>query len=162
MIADLQATFDRDASEPVQAPTAEDERLAALHRLHVLDQPPQEHLDAIVRLAAQITGKPMAVINLMDADRQFQAAAFGAERRSVTRDQSMCSRTIEEGKTIVVGDSSKDPRYADSPWVTGELGNIRLYAAASSSPTSSASGAGTTTCWSAWEPKAPTRPSLLM
>jgi GAF domain-containing protein len=130
IIADLQHAFDRDDADRTPPRTPEEERVAALHRLHVLDEPPQEDLDAIVRLAAQLTGTPIAVINLMDADRQFQAAAFGTERRDVPRDQSMCARTIVEGTTTVVEDSSKDPRYADSPWVTGEYANIRLYAAA--------------------------------
>lgn len=128
VIADLQQSFDReDADRPA---TPEDERVAALRRLHVLDQPPCDDLDAVVRLAAHLTGAPIAVINLLDADRQWQAAAFGTERSEVAREHSMCARTIDAKQTVVVPDSSKDPRFDDSPWVTGELGNVRLYAAA--------------------------------
>lgn len=129
VIADLQKTFDSQEADR-QPTTAEDERVAALERLHVLDQPPCDDLDAVVRLAARLTGAPIAVINLLDAERQWQAAAFGAERSEVAREQSMCARIIDEKKTVVVPDSTKDPRFDDSPWVTGELANVRLYAAA--------------------------------
>ena len=129
VIADLQQNFDREEAE--RGPTSDEEaRIAALLRLHVLDQPPCEDLDAVVRLAARVTGVPIAVINLIDAERQWQAAAFGAERQEVAREQSMCARIIDQRQTVVVPDSSQDPRFEDNPWVTGELGNVRLYAAA--------------------------------
>jgi GAF domain-containing protein len=133
IIADLQRNFDREESERTDAASNGDpevRRLAALHRYHVIGQPPSADLDAVCRLAAHLTGTPVAVINLMDADKQYQVAAFGTEPRDVARDQSMCARTIIDGETIVVCDSSVDPRYADSPWVNGEYANVRLYAAA--------------------------------
>ena len=129
VIADLQANFDRDEAGRTTT-TDEEERIAALERLHVLDQPPCDDLDAIVRLAARLTGAPIAVINLINGTRQWQAAAFGAERTEVAREQSMCARILGEKRTIVVPDSSKDARFEDSPWVTGELASVRLYAAA--------------------------------
>lgn len=129
VIADLQERFDRDERDrPSTSP--EEERVAALRRLHVLDEPPCGDLDAVVRLAARLTGAPVAVINLLDSERQWQAAAFGTERTEVAREQSMCARIIDEKRTIVVPDSTKDARFDDSPWVTGELANVRLYAAA--------------------------------
>ena len=145
VIADLQATFDRDedvrpdpsdvveqakAASPYPLPPNEHERLAALRRYGVLDQPEAPDLDAVVRLAARLTGTPQAVINLIDADRQWQAAAYGADRGEVPREQSMCTWAIVEPSTVVVSDSSKDPRFERNPWVTGELGSVRLYAAA--------------------------------
>ena len=145
VIADLQARFDRDedarpnaadvaeqaaAASPYPLPPNEHERLAALRRYGVLDQPEAPDLDAVVRLAARITGTPQAVINLIDADRQWQAAAYGAERGEVPREQSMCTWAIVEPDTVVVPDSSQDPRFERNPWVTGELGRVRLYAAA--------------------------------
>ncbi len=138
VIADLQRSFDRDepARPPTEGPTPfpvpddEEERLEALRRYHVLDQQPAADLDAIVRLAARVTGSSHAVINLIDAERQWQAAAFGAERREVRREQSMCAGAVVHGQTVHVADSSIDPRFCDSPFVTGELGRIRQYAAA--------------------------------
>lgn len=129
VIADLQERFDRDEGDR-RPSSAEEERVEALQRLHVLDEPPQEDLDAIVRLAAGLTGTPIAVINLLDSQRQWQAAAFGTERLEVPRERSMCARIIDEKRTVVVPDSSKDARFEDSPWVTGELASVRLYAAA--------------------------------
>jgi len=137
VIADLQRSFDRSDTPPEVAtprrfpvPDDEKERLAALHRYRVLDQPAAEDLDAIVRIAAHLTGTPFAVINLIDADRQWQAAAFGVERSEVRREQSMCAAAVVHRETVHVPDSSVDDRYASSPFVTGELGRIRLYAAA--------------------------------
>lgn len=143
VIADLQRSFDRDepdgsaadgaadgSTSPFPVPTDEAERLAALRRYGVLDQPPADDLDAVVRLAAHLTGTATAVINLIDADRQWQAAAYGVERREVRREQSMCAAAVVHGQTVSVADSSADERYRTSPFVTGELGNIRLYAAA--------------------------------
>ena len=138
VIADLQRSFDRDddaqpaeaATKPFPVPEDEAERLQALQRYRVLDQPPAEDLDAIVRIAAHLTGTSFAVINLIDADRQWQAAAFGVERREVRREQSMCAAAVVHRETVHVADSSVDERYATSPFVNGELGRIRLYAAA--------------------------------
>jgi hypothetical protein len=142
VIADLQEQFDREegvrpdatamaeAAAPYPLPANEQERLAALRRYGVLDQPRAADLDAVVRLAAHLTGTPQAVINLIDADRQWQAAAHGTERGEVPREQSMCTWAIVESSTVVVADSSKDPRFERNPWVTGELGDVRLYAAA--------------------------------
>jgi GAF domain-containing protein len=140
VIADLQRSFSSAASEPPQpepaaarpfpVPDDEAERLAALRRYDVLDQPPADDLDAVVRLAAHLTGAPNAVINLIDAERQWQAAAFGVDRGEVRREQSMCAGAVVHRATVHVADSRADERYRDSPFVTGELGRIRLYAAA--------------------------------
>lgn len=138
IIHDLQQTFDRQtqpiagaaAEAPFPVPDDETERLGALRRYRVLDQPPAADLDAIVRLAAHLTGASNAVINLIDAERQWQAAAFGVERGEVRREQSMCADAVVHRETVSVADSSLDPRFASSPFVAGPLGRIRLYAAA--------------------------------
>lgn len=130
VIADLQRSFDRDDAAPVPPADAETERLAALHRYGVLDQPPAEDLDAVVRLAAHLTGARNAAINLLDAGRQWQAAAYGAERGEVPIEHAMCAAAVHHGQTVSVADSSQDVRYADNPYVDGSLGQVRLYAAA--------------------------------
>jgi GAF domain-containing protein len=121
VIADLQQTFDRE--EGTGAAAAEAADLLEPKPYPVPD-------DEEERLAAHLTGAPNAVINLIDADRQWQAAAHGVERGEVRREQSMCAAAVVHGQTVSVADSSADERYRDSPFVTGELGNIRLYAAA--------------------------------
>lgn len=139
IIHDLQQTFDRRTpptagdhavESPFPVPDDEAERLDALRRYRVLDQPPAADLDAIVRLAAHLTGASNAVINLIDAERQWQAAAFGVERGVVRREESMCAAAVVHRETVSVADSSLDPRFSSSPFVAGPLGRIRLYAAA--------------------------------
>ena len=137
VIADLQRSFEpaeppRSTSSPAPYPVADDEegRIAALRRYRVLDEEPADDLQAIVRLAAHLTGARNAVINLIDADRQWQAAAHGVERGEVPREKSMCAAMVVCRETVHVADSRADPRFADHPFVTGELGRIRLYAAA--------------------------------
>lgn len=139
VIADLQRSFDAKdparstptpGERPYPLPDDEEDRVAALRRYGVLDQPPAEDLDAVVRLAAHLTGSPNAVINLIDDDRQWQAAAYGSERGEVRRQDSMCKASVLHGQTVSVADSRADTRYANSPFVTGSLGRIRQYAAA--------------------------------
>ncbi len=109
---------------------AELERLAALHGLSILDQPRNLDLDGMARLTSYVCGTPVAVINLIDADRQWQAAAYGTEPSQVARSQSMCDRSIESDDVTYVPDATLDERFADNPHVTGELEHIRLYVAA--------------------------------
>jgi len=135
VIADLQRTFDvaedaRPAPPFGRFPVADNEldRLAALQRYDLLDQPPADDLDAIVRLAAQVAGSSGAAINLIDADRQWQAATFGWERGEMPREQAMCSFAMFEGGTVNIPDSSVDPLFVNHPYVNGDLGSVKLYA----------------------------------
>jgi diguanylate cyclase (GGDEF)-like protein len=111
-------------------PPDESERVAALHGLGVLDQPQNAELDGLTRLASFICGTPVAVINLVDADRQWQASAHGAEPGEVSRSESMCGRSVLSRDVTYTPDASRDPDFAGSPHVTGELARIRMFAAA--------------------------------
>src|ERR671921_186377 len=102
-------------------------RVAALRRLGILDQPPAPDLDAITRLAAFVTGAPVGIINLLDADRQWQASVHGGERGVSPRADSMCQHTVATGETVTVADASLDARFVDNPFVTGDLDRIRQY-----------------------------------
>src|SRR4051794_471750 len=102
-------------------------RVAALHRLGILDQPPDPDLDAITRLAAFVTGAPVGIVNLLDAERQWQASVHGAARGVFRRQDSMCQHTVAGGETVTVADATLDPRFVDNPFVTGELDRIRQY-----------------------------------
>jgi GAF domain-containing protein len=114
----------------VKAPIPADEarRLAALHRYGILDAPHDPDLEALTRLASHIARTEVAVINLIDADRQVQPAATGTEPGTVSRDQSMCAHVIAEDAPIRVADASQDERFADNPFVTGDIADVRLYA----------------------------------
>ncbi|GIF16244.1 phospho-acceptor domain-containing protein [Actinoplanes teichomyceticus] len=86
-------------------------------------------LDAIVDLAAKLCDVPAAVINVLTADRQIQIAAVGFERSACRREDAMCSITVVSPDPVVVSDARTDPRFADSPFVTGVIDTIRFYAA---------------------------------
>lgn len=112
------------------APADDDRRVAALRELGVLDQPPAGDLDAAARLAAYVCGVPTASINLVDSDREWQAAAVGAEPAEVGRELSLCAHVVTGTDVVHVEDASEDPRFAGNPAVAGPTGHVRLFAAA--------------------------------
>lgn len=109
-------------------PRTEEQRLAALHLLGLLDAPADDELQSVVRVAAAVAGVPFATLNLIDADRQCQLTSTGFEGSTSARADSMCALHFEEGRTVHVPDASLDPRYARNPWVDGRIGAVRLYA----------------------------------
>jgi diguanylate cyclase (GGDEF)-like protein len=117
----------RAADGPTQAELS---RLAALRALKVLDQPRSPELDTLARLAAFVCGTPTAAVNLIDADRQFSAAAYGCDPSDVSRQDAMCATSIQSADVSYTADAATDARWSHNPYVTGELGRIRLYAAA--------------------------------
>ncbi|MDQ1739786.1 MAG: hypothetical protein QOE53_1438 [Pseudonocardiales bacterium] len=96
----------------------------------MLDEPRSHQLDTLARLAAFICGAPTAAVNLIDADRQFSAAAYGCDPTDVNRQDAMCATSIQSVDVSYTADAAEDARWAGNPYVTGELGRIRLYAAA--------------------------------
>lgn len=110
-------------------PENERERLAALHRLRVLDTVPEEVFDRIVRLASTILDVPIALVSLVDADRQWFKASVGLGARETSRDVAFCAHTILDDEILVVEDATQDQRFRDNPLVTGQP-DIRFYAGA--------------------------------
>ncbi|WP_422931397.1 PAS domain S-box protein [Singulisphaera sp. PoT] len=102
-------------------------RLAALGRYAILDTGPEQAFDDLVRLAAFICGAPIALISLVDADRQWFKARYGLGVVETPRDVSFCSHAILGEGTFVVPDAALDDRFARNPLVTGDPG-IRFYA----------------------------------
>ncbi len=117
-----------DATAP-PIPDDEPERLAALHRLDVLGTPPEPELDVITRLAADRFDAAIALVSLVDADRQWFKARHGLEAAETCRRDSFCAHTIAGDGVMVVPDARADPRFARNPLVTGEP-RIRFYAGA--------------------------------
>ncbi len=111
-------------------PQAELSRLAALHALEALDQPRSYQLDSLAALAAFVCGTPTAVVNLLDADRQVAAAAYGYEPAVVARQDAMCNVSICSTDISYTADAATDSRWADNPFVDGTFDRVRLYAAA--------------------------------
>jgi diguanylate cyclase (GGDEF)-like protein/PAS domain S-box-containing protein len=95
--------------------------------LRILDTPPEEEFDAIVRLAAKICDVPIALVSLVDESRQWFKARVGLEAAETSRDVSYCGHAIVGPETMVVPDASADPRFVDNPLRTGEP-HVEFYA----------------------------------
>ena len=105
------------------------DRLEALHRYDVLDTPPEAAFDRVAELAAYLFDVPIALISLVDSDRQWFKACIGIDQRQTDRSVSFCAHAIQVDEPMVVEDATEDERFADNPLVTGEPG-IRFYAGA--------------------------------
>jgi hypothetical protein len=127
------AAVDRDpaepgAAEPSAAEVAEAERVAAVRATGLVGVEAGERLDRIARQVALVAGAPIAMISLVDADRQWNPGVWGAgAAREAPREMSMCSRAIESPDPYVVPDTAKDPEWADNPGVAGPP-DVRFYA----------------------------------
>jgi hypothetical protein len=109
--------------------TTEQERLDAVRELGLLDTPPEERFDRVVRLAKRLFDVPTVAVTLIDDDRLFVKSAVGADAGlSIPLDIAFCSRTVETREAFVVNDARTDPAWADNPQVTGDPG-IVFYAA---------------------------------
>ncbi|OWQ85148.1 histidine kinase [Roseateles aquatilis] len=110
-------------------PENEAQRLQALRELLILDSPPEERFDRIVQFAAEEFGVPIALLSLVDTNRQWFKARFGLSVCETGRDVSFCGHAIHAPEVMVVSDATEDPRFADNPMVTGPP-HIRFYAGA--------------------------------
>ncbi len=110
-------------------PINEAERLQALRDLQLLDTPPEERFDRITRLAQQLFGVPIALVSLIDRDRQWFKSRQGLEATETPRDVSFCGHAILGNEVFQVPDAWADPRFADNPLVTGAP-KVRFYAGA--------------------------------
>ena len=110
-------------------PPNEGERLAALRDLRILDTAPEAHFDAVCSTAAALFSVPIALISLIENDRQWFKAKCGIAADGTSRDAAFCAYAILEDDVLVVEDAANDPRFAHNPLVTGEPG-IRFYAGA--------------------------------
>ncbi|MEO8634762.1 MAG: response regulator [Gemmatimonadales bacterium] len=110
-------------------PANEAARLAALHRYAVLDTAPEVGFDDLTELAATICGTPMALVSLVDCDRQWFKSRLGVEATETPRDLAFCAHTILSDDILEVPDVSTDPRFHDNPLATGGP-QIQFYAGA--------------------------------
>jgi phosphoribosyl 1,2-cyclic phosphodiesterase len=105
----------------------EESRLATLHNLGILDTPPEERFDRITRLAASLLKVPMALVSLVDGERQWFKSSYGLTVAETSREVSFCSHAVASREVLVVSDTLQDPRFADNPLVT-DSPRIRFYA----------------------------------
>ena len=108
-------------------PSNETRRLETLRGLKLLDTPPEERFDRVTRLAKQIFSTPIALVSLVDADRQWFKSAQGLDAPETPRNVSFCGHAILDDKIMVVNDAAKDQRFCDNPLVCNDP-NIRFYA----------------------------------
>ncbi len=114
---------------PAPIPADEDERLSALRELLLLDTPPEERFDRLARFVAEQLDVPIALLTLVDGQRQWFKARVGLDATETPRDISFCGHAIMKNDLFIVEDASRDPRFSDNPLVTGEP-HIRFYAGA--------------------------------
>jgi PAS domain S-box-containing protein len=110
-----------------EIPANEVDRLVALDRYKILDTLPEQVYDDLTQLAADICGTPIALISLIDKDRQWFKSRVGVEVTETPRDISFCGHAVAESAILNVPDASLDPRFADNPLVVKDP-NIRFYA----------------------------------
>jgi hypothetical protein len=105
-------------------------RQRALDAFRILDTPPEQAYDDIVRLARSICGVPIALVSLVDGQRQWFKAREGLDAQQTPRDVAFCAHAIREPAQVMeVPDARLDPRFSDNPLVTGAP-HIRFYAGA--------------------------------
>ena len=108
-------------------PENEDRRLQALHSLNILDTDSEDRFDRFTRLAATIFNVPIALVSLIDRDRQWFKSRHGLDAAETSREVSFCAHALHEERVMVVPDALNDPRFADNPLVTADP-RIRFYA----------------------------------
>ncbi len=113
--------------EPAPIPANDHERLTELVDLNLLDTAPDDALDRITEAAASYFGMPITLVSLIDRDRQWFKSRVGLDTEETGRDVSLCGHAIMGDEIFVVPDTSKDPRFADNPLVTGDP-SVGFYA----------------------------------
>ncbi|NLR97024.1 PAS domain S-box protein [Rhizobium sp. P38BS-XIX] len=109
--------------------TKERERLQALDSYCILDTPPEKDFDDVAKLASDICGTPIAVVNLIGDRRQFFKAEVGLGVRETPFESSFCAKAILENDFLLVPDATKDHRFDCNPLVVGAP-HLRFYAGA--------------------------------
>lgn len=105
----------------------EAERLEALRSCGILDSEPEPQFDDITKLASQLVGVPMALVSLVDKNRQWFKSRVGLAVSETPRDVSFCAHAVASGEALVVPDALADDRFFDNPLVT-DAPCIRFYA----------------------------------
>ncbi len=112
---------------PAPIPENELERLASLKALQILDTAAEPRFDRLTRIASALFQVPIALVSLIDADRQWFKSRQGLQPQQTSRDISFCGHAILQSRPMIIPDALADPRFVDNPLVTGAP-FIRFYA----------------------------------
>lgn len=107
--------------------TDETTRMETLRALDILDTAPEERFDRLTRLARRLFGVPIALVSLVDDNRQWFKSRSGLDVSETSRDISFCGHAILGDDVFQIADASKDKRFSDNPLVINEP-HIRFYA----------------------------------
>ena len=108
-------------------PADEQERLQLLHALDLLDTPAEPAFDHITQLVSKVLHVPIALVSLVDQDRQWFKSRVGLDATETPREFAFCAHAIVNSGPMIVEDATQDIRFANNPLVTGQP-NIRFYA----------------------------------
>jgi diguanylate cyclase (GGDEF)-like protein len=108
-------------------PKDEKLRLETLRSLSILDTPPEERFDRLTRMAKRLLGVPIALVSLIDENRQWFKSCIGLSTTETSRDISFCGHAILGNEVFIIPDTLNDDRFVDNPLVVGEP-KIRFYA----------------------------------
>lgn len=108
-------------------PEDESTRLETLRSLNILDTAPEERFDRLTRVAKRTFEVPIAVVSLVDENRQWFKSALGIDMIETPRAMAFCSHAILGKGVLIIPDAQQDPRFSDNPLVLGEA-HIRFYA----------------------------------
>lgn len=115
--------------QPPEIPDTEGERIAELRSLLLLDSSPEERFDRITRVAKQLFNVPIALVSLIDTERQWFKSSVGLDATETGRDISFCGHAILADDVFIIENAAEDERFSDNPLVT-EGPEIRFYAGA--------------------------------
>jgi len=108
-------------------PADEATRIDTLRALNILDTSPEERFDRLTRLARRLFGVPIALVSLVDADRQWFKSCAGLDATETSREISFCGHAIGQDDVFLIPDAAMDDRFHDNPLVVDEP-HIRFYA----------------------------------